>query len=127
MITNKCQPIEHLLEDFPEVASYLNSRLDSTSFLMGPEIMSSSQPSQHQQNIATEALTSSLMHSVNDIMERAEAEGRDPDEELRQIVGRTVLEGVMAGYEMTADSEATHASEAGSPNGVKRPRTDDSR
>jgi hypothetical protein len=89
--------------------------------------MSSSQPSQHQQNIATEALTSSLMHSVNDIMERAEAEGRDPDEELRQIVGRTVLEGVMAGYEMTADSEAAHDSETGSPNGVKRPRTDDSR
>ena len=66
------------------------------------------------------------MHSVRGIMERAEGEGRDLDEELRQVVGRTVLEGVIAGYEMTADSEATHTSEAGSPNGVKRPRTDGS-
>lgn len=92
---------------------------------MGPEVMPCPPPSQHQQNIATEALTSSLMHSVRGIIERAEAEGRDLDEELRQVVGRTVLEGVIAGYEMTADSEATHHSEAGSPNGVKRSRTDD--
>ena len=33
-------------------------------------------------------------------MERAEAEGRDPEEELRQVVGRTVLEGVSTGYGM---------------------------
>ena len=33
-------------------------------------------------------------------MERAEAEGRDPEEELRQVVGRTVLEGVITGYGM---------------------------
>ncbi|OAX41180.1 ankyrin [Rhizopogon vinicolor AM-OR11-026] len=118
-------PVEHLREDFPEVASYLHSRLDPSSRLM-PEVMPSSQPSQHQQNVATEALTSSLMHSVNNIMERAETEGRDLDEELRQVVGRTVLEGVIAGYEMTADSETTHHSEGGSSNGIKRPRTDGS-
>jgi len=125
LITNACQPIEHLREDFPEVASYLHSRLDPSSCLLGPEVITSSPPSQHQQNMATEALTSSLMHSVNDIMGRAEAEGRDPDEELRQVVGRTVLEGVIVGYEMTADNEATYHSESGSPNGAKRPRTDD--
>ncbi|KAG0705656.1 ankyrin repeat-containing domain protein [Suillus ampliporus] len=116
-------PIEHLREDFPETAAYLQSRLDPSSCLM-PEAMLPSQPSQHQQNIATESLTSSLMQSVHNIMQRAEADGQDPDEELRQVVGRTVLEGVITGYGMTTDSDAAHHSEVGSPNGVKRPRTD---
>lgn len=49
----------------------------------------------------SEYLTASLLQSVQDIMRRAEAEGRDPDEELRQVVGRTVLEGVVAGYGMS--------------------------
>jgi hypothetical protein len=91
---------------------------------MMPGAVTTSQPSQHQQNIATESLTSSLMQSVHDIMERSEADGRDPDEELRQVVGRTVLEGVIAGYEMTTDNDAAHNPEADSPNGVKRPRMD---
>lgn len=32
-------------------------------------------------------------------MQRAEAEGTNPDEELRAAVSRTVLEGVLTGYE----------------------------
>ncbi|KAG2107103.1 ankyrin repeat-containing domain protein [Suillus cothurnatus] len=116
-------PIEHLQEDFPEIAAYLQSRLNPSSCMM-PGAVTTSQPSQHQQNIATESLTSSLMQSVHDIMERSEADGRDPDEELRQVVGRTVLEGVIAGYEMTTDNDAAHNPEADSPNGVKRPRMD---
>lgn len=31
-------------------------------------------------------------------MQRAEADGRDPDEELREIIGRTVLDGVARGH-----------------------------
>ena len=31
------------------------------------------------------------MDSVQEIMERAEADGRDPDEELRDVISRTVL------------------------------------
>ncbi|KAG2133651.1 uncharacterized protein EDB93DRAFT_1093111 [Suillus bovinus] len=111
------QPIEYLQENFPEIAAYLQSRLNPSSCTI-PEAVSPSRPSQYQQNIATESLTSSLMQSVHDIMQRSEADGRDPDEELRQVVGRTVLEGVIAGYEMTTDSSDVQA------NGVKRPRTD---
>lgn len=33
-------------------------------------------------------------------MQRAEAEGRDAEEELRELVERTVLEGMITGYEM---------------------------
>ncbi|KAG2107306.1 ankyrin repeat-containing domain protein [Suillus discolor] len=116
-------PIEHLQENFPEIAAYLQSRLNPSSCVI-PGAVSPSRPSQYQQDIATESLTSSLMQSVHDIMQRSEADGRDPDEELRQVVGRIVFEGVAAGYDMTTDSsDAAHHSEA---NGVKRPRTDGS-
>lgn len=66
------------------------------------------------------------MHSVHDIMQRAEAEGRNPDEELRAVVGRTVLEGVLTGYEMTTDGDAGEDQrEDGGANGSKRSRRDD--
>ena len=57
--------------------------------------------SQHFQNAASETLTSNLIQSVSDIMQRAEAQGTDPDEELRTAVSRTVLEGVLTGYELS--------------------------
>lgn len=50
-------------------------------------------------------------------MQRAEAAGTDPDEELREVVGRAVLGGVLTGYQM---SEPQAESDV-----VKRPRTDD--
>lgn len=62
------------------------------------------------------------MQSVHDIMERAEAEGQDPDQELRAVVGRTVLEGIVTGYEMNSNGD--HRRE-GSANGSKRVRMDE--
>jgi len=114
-------PIEHLDEDFPAVAAYLRTMLNPTSS-GDAQISLQTNPSQHSQNVASELLTSSLMDSVQDIMDRAEREGRDPEEELRAAVSRTVLEGVVTGYQMSED--VTDRRE-GSPetNGVKRPRT----
>lgn len=64
------------------------------------------------------------MTSVQEIMQRAEAEGRDPEEELRQVVSRTVLEGVVTGFEMTEnDDQRGYAKDDASP--AKRPKTDD--
>ena len=60
------------------------------------------------------------MSSVQQIMERAQEEGRDPDEELRQVVSRTVFEGVLTGFEMSTD---TSSKDDDSPS--KKPRTDD--
>jgi len=54
-------------------------------------------------------------------MERAQAEGRDPEEELRQVVSRTVFEGVLTGFEMSTD---TSPKDDESPS-KKRPRRDD--
>jgi len=122
-------PIQHLSEDFPQVATYLQTisipgqTVTGTMSAPNPQ-----QPSQHQQNIASEELTSLLMRSVQDVMQRAEAEGRDPEEELREVVGRTVLEGVLTGYEMTTDEDgpaigAQYGRE--NANGAKRSRTDE--
>lgn len=58
-------------------------------------------------------------------MQRAEAEGRDPDEELRQAVGRTVLAGMLTGYGMGADADAGSADVREERDDVKRSRTDD--
>jgi uncharacterized protein len=62
------------------------------------------------------------MESVQDVMQRAEAEGIDPDDELRHIVSRTVVEGVLTGYQMTEEDDGN--GESHGPNGTKRSRTD---
>ncbi|TFY65048.1 hypothetical protein EVG20_g5733 [Dentipellis fragilis] len=100
-------PAEHLADDFPLVATYLQS--------LGPAIASLPPPppaqlSEHQQEAASEQLTSALILQVQDIMQRAEAEGRDTEEELRQVVGRTVLEGMLASYGL-ADQQDDRRSE----------------
>ncbi|KAI0925991.1 hypothetical protein AcW1_008278 [Taiwanofungus camphoratus] len=123
-------PAEHLSEDFQEVAAYLNnlpgSRGDDAA---APVALPAGQhqPSQHAQNIASEHLTSSLLQSAQDIMQRAEAEGRNPEEELRQVVGRAVLEGVVTGYGMSTEAEDRREDRAdlNGSNGVKRSRMDD--
>ncbi|KAI6008137.1 hypothetical protein F5J12DRAFT_905252 [Pisolithus orientalis] len=84
-------PADHLEEDFPDVAAFLRSQL--TGHPVVPSEIPISQPSQHQQDAASETLTSALMQSVQDIMQRTK--------ELRQVVSRAVLEGVLTGYEMS--------------------------
>lgn len=39
-------------------------------------------------------------------MQRAEAQGTDPDDELRAAVSQTVLEGVLTGYQLSAQDGA---------------------
>jgi len=113
-------PIDHLNEEYPQISGYLRSTLDpSASAAAQPP--ASALPSQHSQDAASEYLTSALLSSVQEIMERAQAEDRDPEEELRQVVSRTVLEGVMTGFEMSADSSSKDSDDPPS----KRPRTDE--
>lgn len=65
------------------------------------------------------------MNTVQDIMERAERDGTDPDEALRAAVGRTVLEGVVTGYEMSEDT-SDRRDGSPQPDGAKRPKTNGS-
>ena len=63
------------------------------------------------------------MTSLHELVERTEAEGREPlEEELRRAVGRAVVEGVLTGYEMSTD-ERVNSSQHDTPS--KRPRRDD--
>lgn len=63
-------------------------------------------------------------------MERAEADGHEPDAELRDLVSRAVMHVVATGYEMgtsAQDSERRGSDEhdQDNTNGVKRSRTED--
>ena len=118
------KPIEHLEEDFPAVAAYLRSISNPDQ---GPprndQQGAREPPSQHIQNIASESLTSGLMSTVREIMERSEREGTDPDEELRTAVTRTVVEGVVTGFDLGEAANAVRREDDGH-DGTKRPRTD---
>ncbi|TDL19957.1 ankyrin [Rickenella mellea] len=102
-------PAQHLLEDFPEISSYLESiaptatttttQLNGANGAEPPSIQHASM--QDSQNAASDELTSTLMASAQDILQRAEAEGRDAEPELRDLVERTVFEGVLRGYDMS--------------------------
>ena len=81
------------------------------------------QPSQHTQNAASELLTSELISSVQEIMERSEREGTNPDEELRAAVSRTVIGGVVTGFDLSEAANAARREDDGH-DGAKRPRTD---
>jgi hypothetical protein len=93
------QPIDHLTEDFPEVVAYLRT-LESEATVVPSAATLSSQPSHYAEDRASEQLTDSLMANAADIMQRAEAEGQDPEEQLRQLVSNAVLQGVVTGYRM---------------------------
>ncbi|KAJ7637719.1 hypothetical protein DFH06DRAFT_1219054 [Mycena polygramma] len=114
-------PIDHLREEFSEVANFLQSVASPAS---APTIEILQQPSQREQDSASEQLTAALLSSVEDIMTRAEAEGRDPEEELRQVVSRTVLEGVVTGYAMSEAVEDDRGAEI-NDTPTKKAKTDD--
>ncbi|PCH42254.1 ankyrin [Wolfiporia cocos MD-104 SS10] len=122
-------PAEYLAEDFEEVSDYLEGispTRTSDAASRTPSPPHPSVPSQYAQDAASEQLTSSLMQSVRDVMQHAEAEGRDPEEELRQIVGRTVLESVAAGIGMSMDAqESRDGRDDTETSDAKRTRTDD--
>ena len=113
-------------DDFEEVAAYLQTK----SSLPPPSSQpSSTNPSQHAQDAASEQLTSELMASVHEIMQRGEQDGCDVDSQLAQAVTRAVLGGVEAGYQLadgTTDSERqrNQAPTAEDTSSTKRPRID---
>ena len=55
-------------------------------------------------------------------MERSEREGTDPDEELRAAVTRTVLDGVLTGFDLGEVANAPRREGDGNDE-AKRPRT----
>ncbi|KAG8713399.1 hypothetical protein FRC08_013293 [Ceratobasidium sp. 394] len=78
-------PAEAVEEDFPDVAAYIRSK---SSLPLPPP------PAQDAQDVVSEEMTAALIAETEEIIARAEREGRDPHDELTQAVGRTVLGGM---------------------------------
>ncbi|KAG9016642.1 hypothetical protein FRB90_002709 [Tulasnella sp. 427] len=114
-------PVDRLEEDAPEVSEYLRS-LETTTSPDGPrEGTQSLPPSQFATDQAAEHLSSELISQVQGITERAERQGRDPDEELRRVVGDSLLASVRAGQGLSGPSSTT----ADDNDTAKRARLDD--
>ncbi|KAI0288003.1 ankyrin repeat-containing domain protein [Russula brevipes] len=119
-------PAASLEEDFPQVAAYLIS----VTVQDGPsqDRVFNQSPSQHSQEAASERLTSSLMNRLRVIAEN-ESAGDDEshrDEELRQAVCHTVLQGMATGYTMANgdDLETPDRDQNGGADSTKRRRLD---
>lgn len=72
--------------------------------LAAPPIqLTTRQPSQYTTEQAASSLTDAMMEDARAIIQRADAEGRDPEEELRGLVERAVLDGLVAGAELAQE------------------------
>lgn len=79
------------------------------------------QPSEYYTEQASEHLSAELIERAREVMERADREGRDPEQELLQVVGDAVLGGMRAGQEW---SQQVTTENSGDDN--KRARLDES-
>lgn len=123
-ITNNegISPIDHLSEDFPAVAAYLQTRLPpsqppTSNLPSSPSqtVSQSSFPSQHAQHVASESLTSELIESVQSILQQAQSNDTmdtpEVDEALTAAVTRSVLRGMTVGLEYSAQQQQQQAGE----------------
>ncbi|KAF4571320.1 hypothetical protein EYR36_008649 [Pleurotus pulmonarius] len=121
-ITNNegISPIDHLSEDFPAVAAYLQTRLPSSlppssNLPISPSqtVSQSSFPSQHAQHVASESLTTELIESVQSILQQAQSNDTmdtpEVDEALTAAVTRSVLRGMTVGLEYSAQQQQQQA------------------
>ena len=130
--------MQHLAEEFPEVSAYLASLLPSSTDSSHTSPATHSQPSQYATDRTAQALTEHLMQQVEDVMQRAQAAGTDPGEELNHIVSSTVLESVLRGVILNAEANPNYSygdhdlnednsgRGSGDEGGGKRSRRDDS-
>ena len=124
------QPAQQIAEAFPAVSAFLCS-LDPS--LPPPASVLPPQPSTYNAEQAASRLTQSILTDAQAIMQRAETEGRDPDAELQEMVGRAVLDGVATGAtwaqdRMTEDGVnqiRQRPAEHGDEHDSKRPRFDE--
>ena len=105
LISAILQPAQHLEEEYPDVASYLtslaspqteNSTSTSTTHT-APRTLSAGATSEYHAAREAEGLTDTLLSSVDEVMMRAEAEGTDPDPELRALVEQAIVQGMLIG------------------------------
>ncbi|GJJ08555.1 hypothetical protein Clacol_002773 [Clathrus columnatus] len=91
---------QNLAEEFPEVAAYLQA-CDSSA---PPTHVTTQPPSQYVTEQTAATLTDSVMEDANAIIQSAEAEGRDPESELRDLIGKAVIGTFIAGAALVQDT-----------------------
>lgn len=114
-------PTDRLEEDAPEVSEYLRSLGSSVTQDTSNGATQLVSPSQFATDRAAELLSSELISQVHEIMERAEREGTDPEEELKKIVGDSLLASIRAGQGMSGQDSSSVSNSDSS----KRARLDD--
>lgn len=132
------QPIDHLSEDFPSVAGYLRTLSPSSPSVVPPSSTdpSSALPTNHYaQNLASEALTSSLLASLQNIQGDPNnpnsgfdgtEDPNDPevDAEIRRAVGRSVIQSVIAGYQLGTLGDQANPDNSSAPRNDRDDRED---
>lgn len=104
------QPAQHLEEEFPSISLFLGGT--------GAEVLQ--QPSQYAQEQVADRLTDQMMKSVQEVMERAAADGHNPDDELAELVTRTILESLDAGEDLVEKENADILEDSSKPSKVQR-------
>ncbi|KAG8904089.1 hypothetical protein FRB99_002289 [Tulasnella sp. 403] len=90
-------PADKLEDDFPEISAYLRSIAGPVAVSDPMAAARTQQPSQYATEQTAEQLTSGLIAEVQTIMEQAEREGKDPQEDLQRVVGDALLASARAG------------------------------
>ncbi|KAK7044233.1 hypothetical protein VNI00_007955 [Paramarasmius palmivorus] len=96
-------PILHLSEDFPQVSAFLESHPSHTRSDSDPQSTTqNTTQSQYAQNVASEQLTTNLLASIQQLADQGVPQDQIEDE-LRRLVGETVLQGLVGGYAMSQE------------------------
>lgn len=89
------KPIDHLAEDFPEVANYLSSVLDPAATIAAAVAIDG--PSQYAQNQATEQMVTTLLQDIQSL-QHIDPTTEAGEQQLREVVSRNVLAGLELGH-----------------------------
>jgi len=111
-------PAQHLEEDFPAIARFLsndNEEQDPNGDL-----------SEYAKEQLTDKMTDQMMSAVEEIMTRAEAGGYNPDEELTELVTKTILNTLEArGNVLSTEEEGGTSAAIDAQRANKKPKTDE--
>lgn len=99
-------PIEHLQEEYPEISEYLRSLSGQPSAVTNA---AAPPPSQYLQNVASDQLTDNLINALENIDPQSQV---PVEQQIQEAVGRTVIEGVITGYELSQSSDERRDTDA---------------
>lgn len=91
-MTGELAPSSGLSSDAPLLSASSDADLDTSA--------------DDDADATTKAQTDELLTRVEEIMRRCEAENKDPEEELRTVVGEAVLRQILEGYEKAVPGRA---------------------